>query len=637
MSAQAGVLFFDRRPVHAALPGRLRASMGRSGPDRSNEYVEAGVVMVHAALDVTPEDPLERQPYASKRGHVMTWDGRLDNRDDLLLQLSREMQDDTTDVALAMAAYERWEEAGLARLVGDWSLALWDPSAHEIVLASDWSGNRPLYFVVENDRALWSTLLQPLVLSTDRADHLDRHFIANFLTFGNPQHRTPYTGIAPVPPAGVVRIDRTGRVTSRRFWDLTCNRITYRDPRDYEIHLRSVFEDAVRVRLRSTRPVWLELSGGLDSSSIVCMAGVLARRRMLSVPPLHTVSYFSETSSESDDRRFIAAVEDQVGFTRGHFRFEDYDALAEPHWVAPSPRSGIACAELDAALKAGVRVILSGRLGDTVMGNFIDAATDLASVLADGSLRMFLHLAHRWSLTSRRPLIHVLGSVALAYLPAAVFARHSYRVSRQRQAGPRMGSALDLVELFSISPDLVDAVEEDFASYRTHATTLAVGAKRRTLTSLCSYSLRRSLSSPTESHAVFYSYPYSHRPLVEYMLALPSHVILEPGITRALMRRAFEGFVPARIMTRQGKGYAAPMVTRAFLPVATDLLQRVDRLRIVERGYVQRDRLRARLTDYVGGDARLSNLPLCGAVERWLEARDRSNPITERRCESWSM
>jgi asparagine synthase (glutamine-hydrolysing) len=348
------------------------------------------------------------------------------------------------------------------------------------------------------------------------------------------------------------------------------------------------------------------------------------QKRMRCIPPLETVSYFSDSSPESDDRRFISVVEGEVGVRHHHLRFEDYDALADPDWITPVSTTGIAIAELRAACETGVRVILSGRLGDAVMANFVDASTDLAAPLLDGSIMSFLRLTHDWSVTSHRPMIHVLWNVALAFVPPSLFARHAYTSALMRSFGSQDPRRADLVDACSISPDLADAVKSDYESYPKAATMFGNRAKRRTLTALYSYSLRRSLCSPTGHHPIVCSYPYSHRPLVQFVLAVPSHVLFEPGRSRALMRRAFEGFVPRRIMNRRGKGYAAPMVARAFQPIASDLLRHVDHLKIVESGYVDRDRIRSRLTECVNGHAHLGNLPACGALERWLQVRERS-------------
>src|SRR5262249_38764744 len=148
-----------RCPIAPETREQWSASIAKYGPDRHGDYVAPGLLMVHRALDVTPEDAQERQPYVSRRGNVMTWDGRIDNRDDLLLRLWRDLRDDTTDVAIAMAVYEKWGEPGLATIVGDWSLAIWDRRQQAIVLASDYMGVRPLFYAHSDTQVGWSTTL----------------------------------------------------------------------------------------------------------------------------------------------------------------------------------------------------------------------------------------------------------------------------------------------------------------------------------------------------------------------------------------------------------------------------------------------------------------------------------------------
>src|ERR1700737_2826514 len=119
MSAQAGVFNFDGRPINHLFVKRIMESMVDFGPDGGGQVVLPGVAMVYSALHVTPEDRFESQPFRSRHGHVLTWDGRLDNRDDLLLQLWRELDGDKSDAALVMASYEKWGQDGFGRLIGD--------------------------------------------------------------------------------------------------------------------------------------------------------------------------------------------------------------------------------------------------------------------------------------------------------------------------------------------------------------------------------------------------------------------------------------------------------------------------------------------------------------------------------------
>src|ERR1041385_755848 len=97
------------------------------------------------------------------RTEVLHWDGRLDNRDDLLLRLRDSLRGDTSNAEIARTAYERWGTSGLVHLIGDWSVVIRDHVNRTTVLASDFAGVRPLYYHVEQGRVLWSSRLQSLV------------------------------------------------------------------------------------------------------------------------------------------------------------------------------------------------------------------------------------------------------------------------------------------------------------------------------------------------------------------------------------------------------------------------------------------------------------------------------------------
>src|SRR6185295_17959680 len=115
---------------------------------------------------------------------------------------------------------------------------------------------------------------------------LDEQYIAGFLIFGACPNRTPYKGISSVPPGHAVCVSSEG-TSIRRFWELpTGDTIRYQNERRYEEQLRELFREAVTVRLQTDSPVLAELSGGLDSSSVICMANDLIGSGAVSAPRL---------------------------------------------------------------------------------------------------------------------------------------------------------------------------------------------------------------------------------------------------------------------------------------------------------------------------------------------------------------
>src|SRR5207249_9889408 len=125
-------------------------------------------------------------------------------------------------------------------------------------------------------------------------------------------------GIEAVPSSCFVRFE-TGRAVIRRYWDFEPSEINRRrNATEYEEQFRCVFTNSVRRRLRSSTPVLAELSGGMDSSSIVCVADAVMADGFVETPRLDTVSYFDDSETNWNELPFFAKVEQQRGRAGRH-------------------------------------------------------------------------------------------------------------------------------------------------------------------------------------------------------------------------------------------------------------------------------------------------------------------------------
>ncbi len=107
MSVQAGIWNFDGRPVDRKLLENLSESLSNEGPDGESCYVGGSVALLYRPFHTTPESRQEKQPYTSRRGFILTWDGRLDNREALMPDLRSDLDASPTDLAIFAAAFDR--------------------------------------------------------------------------------------------------------------------------------------------------------------------------------------------------------------------------------------------------------------------------------------------------------------------------------------------------------------------------------------------------------------------------------------------------------------------------------------------------------------------------------------------------
>src|SRR5215469_9764878 len=101
--------------------------------------------------------PVDSPNQNREKAEVLLWDGRLDNRSDLIVRLKDLLRGETSNAAIALAAYERWGTDGFVHLIGDWSVVIRDHANRTVVLASDFAGVRPLYYCARGGRVLWSS------------------------------------------------------------------------------------------------------------------------------------------------------------------------------------------------------------------------------------------------------------------------------------------------------------------------------------------------------------------------------------------------------------------------------------------------------------------------------------------------
>ena len=235
----------------------------------------------------------------------------------LLPSLRSDLDASPTDVAIFAAAFDRWDTDCFRRIVGDWAVSIWKPEQRELLFAADYMAIRHIFYYLKNDRIWWSTDLSPLVLLSGDKFHIDDDYIAGYFAHDPDAHLTPYREIREVPPGQFVRI-RNGSVSVERFWRFSPkSRIRYKTDAEYEEHFRHVFRQSVRRRLRSDSPILAELSGGLDSSSIVCMADDILAKEGAETPRLDTLSYYDKTEPNGDDcdllsRRSSRSVEERA-------------------------------------------------------------------------------------------------------------------------------------------------------------------------------------------------------------------------------------------------------------------------------------------------------------------------------------
>lgn len=615
MSALAGIWQWNGEPIEPADLALLATYSRAAGPDGGGTARPKPAVALQAhILRFDARSAVEHQPYDIGDGSVLTWDGRLDNRDDLVLTLHHTLGPERSDAALVAAAYARWGLDVMPKLLGDWSLAIWDAQRRAVILACDYMGNRPLYYYATPARLVWATRLEALAACCRLFTEPEEAYIAGVLT-GDlmPAEITPFEKARRLRAGHQFVATRHGD-EPRRYWTFAPATVRVPNLAAYADQLRALLTEAVRVRLRAERCVWTHLSGGWDSSSITCLAHVLTHCGLGEAPRVQPVSLVYPHAPESDEAPFISAVERWLGI-----RTERVPYTRHPTCV---DRLGLLVADegymfrwMEAPLQAARdRIVLSGELGDMVMGRSGTHAFALLEPLHAGHPLSFLRLAAVRSRHERRPLLRTLGRLSFeAYAPASL--RHARNQRRKQAAKAPMLRGINPALLIQFPPTQPADVPS-VAGFPVATRALVKGLYRQ--------ADKRRLTSPDVDPPVWRTYPYAHRPLVEFVLAAPLQALWEPTITRAGMRRALATILPPEILARTGKGalntaFARLEPDRTTDLATTDLLPAdAANWQVVRRGYVEREALAGALGEVRAGLTASGLLQNSVAVEIWL-------------------
>ena len=594
MSVQAGVWNFDGKPIDRKLIDGLNESLRQQGPDGESRYVDGSVALLYRPFHTTAESRIEKQPYVSRRGFILTWDGRLDNREVLIADLRSDLDTNPTDVAIFAAAFDRWDTDCFRRIVGDWAVSIWKPEQRELLFAADYMAIRHIFYYLKNDRIWWSTDLSPLVLLSGDKFHIDDDYIAGYFAHDPDAHLTPYREIREAPPGQFVRV-RNGSVSVERFWRFSPkSRIHYKTDGEYEEHFRHLFRQSVRRRLRSDSPILAELSGGLDSSSIVCMADDIIVKESAETPRLDTISYYDKTEPNGDDSIYFPKIEHKRGRVGIHVdggnlggsaaSLECSEFCSLPGALGIGQKIGDERA--DVVRNGGYRAVLSGIGGDEFLGGVPDPRAHLADLIVQFKIVDLAKQLAAWSLVKRRPWIQLLWESAIDVLPPSL---GQYLV---KEANVESWIRKDFAKRTRLAIRRL-GVNEHFG--------LRLPTRRSCIAGVLLMASKLAKYTPSASALEEARYPYLDQNLIEFILSIPASQMLRPGERRSLMRRSLEGIVPEEILSRRTKqvGARGPALV---LEKHWDELQNVYETSLSSRlGYIHKDRFLKVISDARAG------------------------------------
>jgi len=380
MCGICGELKFNGEQPNATLIRKMMDKLNRRGPDDSGHVIQNNIGLGHRRLSIIDLSSKAHQPMLDQAtGNLLVFNGTIYNYRELRQQLGKNGYhfDSEGDTEVILQAYAAWGENCLTHLQGMFAFALWDQRKQQLLLARDRFGIKPLYFHQTTDFIRFASTLPALLAAGAVDTTIDEIALHHHLTLHAvvPAPRTLLRGIRKIEPGTALTIDSTGKVTRRRYWQLTAQRpTTVVSENDWIEQTHEVLKTAVEShRLAADVPVGVLLSGGLDSSLLV---GLLAEQQ--DVSNLFTFSIGFEDAPEEKGSEFEYSDQVIARFKTHHHRYtipnnqvltrlpEAIMAMSEP-MVA---QDAVAFYLLAEQVSQVVKVVQSGQGADEVFGGY---------------------------------------------------------------------------------------------------------------------------------------------------------------------------------------------------------------------------------------------------------------------------
>lgn len=553
MCGIAGIV--GARPVHRASVAKMTDLLAHRGPDDSGLWSSSDghVVLGHRRLAILDPTPAGHQPMRVG-SHVVTFNGEIYNYVELAARLTQEGEvfQSHCDTEVLLAAYRRWGDKCVSEFNGMFAFAIYDADRRVLFCARDRFGEKPFLYRAAKDHFAFASEYKALLRVGGISPDIDEVRLARFLFHPSQGlddgSETVFSGISQLPPAHSLTLD-LDRLTWRidRYWDVRPDTAIARlSEADAQNRFRDLLTDSVKLRLRSDVPQGSCLSGGLDSSTIVCIA-----RSLLG----------DDTPYDTFTGRFPGSPADEGPWADEIVRA----ARTRSHTVEPTPErlldeigsfawhnelptgSASQYAQWNVfrlAKESGVTVLLDGQGGDELLGGYEQYFEPyLASLPADR------RADERAQISARYPL----GLASARQRLSRALPRHlAHAIAGATGAGSDAAFGLQ----WPIARQMYAALPEpsDASGFHPLAAALERDMLHATLPVLLRYGDRNSMAHSREVRL-----PFCDHRLAEFVFSLSPEYLMGGAKTKRLLRGAFADLLPEKILTRWNKqGFLPP-------------------------------------------------------------------------------
>ncbi|KPJ55315.1 hypothetical protein AMJ47_00350 [Parcubacteria bacterium DG_72] len=527
MCGIAGVYNLKKQKVDYSLVAKMVGLLAHRGPDDEGFFIKENIGLGHRRLSIIDLSERGHQPM-EREGLVIVYNGEIYN----YIELRKELEEkgyvfsSATDTEVILFAFKEWGKDCLKKFNGMWAFAIWNKEKKELFCSRDRYGIKPFYYYYNDNVFLFASEIKPLLLFKKEPD---KKSIYHYLTaeLADFSENTFFKDIKQLEP-GRYLILKDSTLKIDKYYELGFNRslgsFSEKKLRQYSETFLGLLEDSVKLRLRSDVEIGSCLSGGLDSSAIVCLIDKLKKIKQ------KTFSFYAEAVDEREYIQEIVREKDINFFYVSSSAQEFWKDLEKVVFCQEEPfkSSGIYAQYkvMKLAKKNNIKVLLDGQGADELFGY----PEQIGSFLNQSILHA------RFPLKFNKT---ILSNYLRFFLPkSAVFYLRKKKIKG--------------LNFLNFSFEKEYKYEEGISRFSriNYQQALFEGITKSGLRRLLKYEDRNSMANSIESRLPFLDYR-----LVDFVFSLPAVY----KIGKLLQREALKSLIPEKVRTRKDKmGFATP-------------------------------------------------------------------------------
>jgi asparagine synthase (glutamine-hydrolysing) len=622
MSAITGIFFRDDSKISAKIIKNMNDMLSHRGPDGCGVWVTDSVGLGHQMLWTTPESLNEKLPfYEEDLGLVITADARIDNRKELSTELNIPNDNNATDSFFILKAYEKWGEKCPEYLLGDFAFAIWDENEERMFCARDHMGVKPFYYYLDDNIFVFGTEIKSLLKLSNVPKLLNKKKLALFLMNDLLDKETTfYEHIKGLIAAHSITINKF-ECQINRYWQLDPEKEIIMDSEEEYIQaFIEIFNESVNCRLRSYSEVGFSLSGGIDSSSIVCTAKKIFSKNK-NFKPVNTFSFVFDEIPESDERDYIKKIINTKKINSVLVNCDKVSPINEINKILCnqdqpfySPNMSMHYKFFKKVRESGIRIILSGDGGDEIVSYGQNYIRELAVSLK--WKKLMLEIEGRSNNLKMNKYKIIFDKIIFPSIPNYLKKRIRLYLNRHTN------KILNQDFLYSI----LERYDENFVNEIHKIETF--NSKEFHYYVINNISHHSTVFEPVDrvcgANSIESRYPFFDKRLIEFCYAIPTELKLKFGWDRYILRLAMTNILPKEIQWRPDKTDLSPVYKKNLLLNDKRLEKIISKENINIMEFIDFDELNNDFEKYKSGDnsVNLFNIWLLILSSLWLESTE---------------